>query len=246
MSRQELAERINHWIYNHDQTITEIDGNYLGKLERGIIRWPQHRYRQALRAILRANTDQDLGFHRPTRRHKVDNRETVTLRDSNEEEEPMRRRTVLRLAGAVIGGGKNPHIPTVHLTVPLSPSDSAYLDQGISHKDLSGRRWKSFGGCRMPGGCVARRRREPPWCWVATDDNDARCVPWPRDAAPLLPGALSQAVARAKQAYRSCRYTELITVLPNVLLSVDVVHNAGHDTEAALESLLAQAYHVAA
>ncbi|WP_239381659.1 hypothetical protein, partial [Frankia sp. CIT1] len=25
---------------------------------------------------------------------------------------------------------------------------------------------------------------------------------------------LSQAVARAKQAYRSCRYTELITVLP--------------------------------
>ncbi|WP_239310322.1 hypothetical protein [Frankia sp. Cj3] len=105
MSRQELAERINHWIYNHDQTITEIDGNYLGKLERGIIRWPQHRYRQALRAILRANTDQDLGFHRPTRRHKVDNRETVTLRDSNEEEEPMRRRTVLRLAGAVIGGG---------------------------------------------------------------------------------------------------------------------------------------------
>ncbi|WP_239396069.1 hypothetical protein [Frankia sp. CiP3] len=55
MSRQELAERINHWIYNHDQTITEIDGNYLGKLERGIIRWPQHRYRQALRAILRAN-----------------------------------------------------------------------------------------------------------------------------------------------------------------------------------------------
>ncbi len=67
MSRQELAERINHWIYDHDQTITEMDGNYLGKLERGIIRWPQRRYREALRAILRADTDRDLGFHRPIR-----------------------------------------------------------------------------------------------------------------------------------------------------------------------------------
>lgn len=65
LSRQELAERVNRWIYEQDQTITEIDANYIGKLERGVIRWPQRRYREALRAILRAETDRDLGFHRP-------------------------------------------------------------------------------------------------------------------------------------------------------------------------------------
>ncbi len=40
------------------------------------------------------------------------------------------------------------------------------------------------------GACIARRRREAPWLWVSTDDNVARCVPQPRDAASLLPVAL--------------------------------------------------------
>ncbi len=196
MSRQELAEHVNHWIYNHDQTITEMDGNYLGKLERGIIRWPQRRYREALRAILRADTDQDLGFHRPARQHGLDDRETVTHRDSDDEEEHMRRRTVLKLGKAAIGaalsGSEDARIPTVHLTASVRPPDSTDADHGISHEDLS------------------------------------------------------QAVARAKHAYQSCRYTELITVLPGVLSSVDAVRTTRYDTETALESLRAQAYHVAA
>ncbi|WP_239394560.1 hypothetical protein [Frankia sp. CiP3] len=67
LSRQELAERVNRWTFHRDGRITEVDGNYIGKLERGVIRWPQQCYREALRAILRAETDRDLGFHRPAR-----------------------------------------------------------------------------------------------------------------------------------------------------------------------------------
>ncbi len=38
------------------------------------------------------------------------------------------------------------------------------------------------------GACIARRRREAPWLWVSTDDNAARCVPQPRDAASPIAG----------------------------------------------------------
>jgi hypothetical protein len=63
LSRQELAELVNQWIYDHGGERVELDENYIGKLERGVIRWPNHRYRQALRAILRASTDGQLGFY---------------------------------------------------------------------------------------------------------------------------------------------------------------------------------------
>lgn len=39
-----------------------MDAHYVGKLERGVVRWPNHDYRAALRATLRAATDTELGF----------------------------------------------------------------------------------------------------------------------------------------------------------------------------------------
>lgn len=39
-----------------------LDAGYLGKLERGIIRWPSKLYREALRATLSVSTDVALGF----------------------------------------------------------------------------------------------------------------------------------------------------------------------------------------
>ncbi|MGH3938471.1 MAG: XRE family transcriptional regulator, partial [Pseudonocardiaceae bacterium] len=45
-----------------------MDGNYIGKLEQGRIRWPQDPNRRAaLRAVLKANTDAELGLRRPRR-----------------------------------------------------------------------------------------------------------------------------------------------------------------------------------
>jgi hypothetical protein len=62
LSRQELAELVNAHIWrNHGKTV-EIDANYIGKLERGVIRWPGALYREALRAALVVSTDAALGF----------------------------------------------------------------------------------------------------------------------------------------------------------------------------------------
>jgi hypothetical protein len=69
MTRQELADAINAHIYrvSGGTQVTAVDPNHVGKWERGVIRWPAARYRAALRAILDADTDRDLGFARPPR-----------------------------------------------------------------------------------------------------------------------------------------------------------------------------------
>lgn len=74
LSRQELAELINTWVYEHHKRLVELDANYIGKLEQGVIRWPQDPNRRAaFRAVLGVTTDAKLGFRRPRR-----NRTTVT------------------------------------------------------------------------------------------------------------------------------------------------------------------------
>jgi hypothetical protein len=61
MSRQELADLVNAAVFG--DTASPLDGPYIGKLERGIVRWPQANYRTALRTILNADTDAALGFY---------------------------------------------------------------------------------------------------------------------------------------------------------------------------------------
>jgi len=67
LTRQELAELLNAAVYQATDRICAVDGHYIGKLERGSVRWPHADYRTALRVILHADTDADLGF-RPHRR----------------------------------------------------------------------------------------------------------------------------------------------------------------------------------
>lgn len=63
LTRQELAELVNAYIWNHhNKKIVALTANYLGKLERGHIRWPGKLYREALRAVLGVPTDAALGF----------------------------------------------------------------------------------------------------------------------------------------------------------------------------------------
>lgn len=62
-SRDELAERATLWLTRHDSDRREyaMDGNHLGKLERGAVSKPAPHYRAALRAVLGAS-DAELGF----------------------------------------------------------------------------------------------------------------------------------------------------------------------------------------
>jgi hypothetical protein len=85
LSRQEVAELVNQWIYEHHEKTVELDANYIGKLERGLIHWPQALYRDALRAVLRVETDAQLGFSGRRRRTPgalaadVDRRQALAL-----------------------------------------------------------------------------------------------------------------------------------------------------------------------
>jgi hypothetical protein len=74
-SRQELADLVNAWLFdNHDRQGC-LSQEYVGKLERGEVRWPNREYREAFRVVLGAEHDRDLGFSRSRR---TDTAVTVT------------------------------------------------------------------------------------------------------------------------------------------------------------------------
>ncbi|MDX8037632.1 XRE family transcriptional regulator [Lentzea sp. BCCO 10_0856] len=60
---------VNAWIYANTslKRVGKLDARYIGKLERGDVRWPGQYYRDGLRAVLRVNADADLGFRPPDR-----------------------------------------------------------------------------------------------------------------------------------------------------------------------------------
>ncbi|MGH3868945.1 MAG: XRE family transcriptional regulator [Pseudonocardiaceae bacterium] len=62
LSRQELADLVNIWVWKHHNKTVFATASYVGKLEIGLIRWPDQARREALRAILSVPRDSDLGF----------------------------------------------------------------------------------------------------------------------------------------------------------------------------------------
>jgi tetratricopeptide (TPR) repeat protein len=63
MSRQELAEAVNAYLWKEYKQQVSLDDNYVGKLERGEHRWPGELYREAFRVVLNAPSDTELGFY---------------------------------------------------------------------------------------------------------------------------------------------------------------------------------------
>ncbi len=68
LSRQELGELVNEYLWENQRKQVELDANYIGKLERGDIRWPSSLYREALRSVLNVSSDAALGLVNPRRR----------------------------------------------------------------------------------------------------------------------------------------------------------------------------------
>ncbi len=62
MSRQELAEAVNAHVYRATGRVSAMDAHYIGRLERGVRRYPSVGYRTAFRAVLDAAADAELGF----------------------------------------------------------------------------------------------------------------------------------------------------------------------------------------
>lgn len=63
MSREELADAVNAYLFRETQRIFDMNANHIGKYELGEYRWPRAHYREALRAVLRVATDAALGFY---------------------------------------------------------------------------------------------------------------------------------------------------------------------------------------
>jgi tetratricopeptide (TPR) repeat protein len=63
MSRQELAEAVNHYLWTTHQTRDNLDRGDIGAYERGEIRWPNDGRREAFRVVLGAAHDHQLGFY---------------------------------------------------------------------------------------------------------------------------------------------------------------------------------------
>jgi hypothetical protein len=67
MSRQELADAVNAFVFGATQRVYALNSHYVARLERGVRRWPNADYRAGFRAVLGARTDAELGFRRPHR-----------------------------------------------------------------------------------------------------------------------------------------------------------------------------------
>jgi hypothetical protein len=63
MTESQLAEAIVRLISARTGHRAAVDGNYVSKLERGRITWPNAVYRSALREIFDAASDAELGFY---------------------------------------------------------------------------------------------------------------------------------------------------------------------------------------
>lgn len=69
MSRGELAEAVNKFMHERDPLVTPVTYRTISRLEQGRVRWPRDLTREALRAVLGAKSDAELGFYdlsRPT------------------------------------------------------------------------------------------------------------------------------------------------------------------------------------
>ncbi|OLF06919.1 hypothetical protein BU204_35990 [Actinophytocola xanthii] len=100
MTQAQVAECANAQVEAATSKPGAMDADYVGKLERGIHRWPNRDYRRALREVLQAASDADLGFFNPRSRIVT----VVRSRQSESGGDDVERKAFLRvLAGSVAG-----------------------------------------------------------------------------------------------------------------------------------------------
>ena len=114
LTRAELAEMVNTWLWEHTGRRFELDDHLIGKWERGVVRYPIAPYRAALRTVLDVDTDAALGFTpprstTPTGAADATSGEWTLGAIANDaahvtEWELINRRDALRGAAAVVGG----------------------------------------------------------------------------------------------------------------------------------------------
>lgn len=150
LSRQELAELVNAWVFERTGRVLELDANYVGKLEQGRIRWPQDPQRRAgFRAVLGVATDAELGFRRPRR-------SPITLVGVDRQQ--FLRAGLGAGAGAVAGSaGFLDLLPTPATHVPSVVGKAHVAEVRMAAEEFAG--WDArYGGGLMREAAVAQLR----------------------------------------------------------------------------------------
>ncbi len=112
LSRQELAELVNTWAWDHHEKMLEHSSNWVGQLERGKIRWPGKVSREALRAILGVSTDAALGFVNARSARAAVNLEHVNRKQFLRTSRDLGALAALGPVAALLEGSEPPPIPT--------------------------------------------------------------------------------------------------------------------------------------
>ncbi|GAA0896880.1 hypothetical protein [Pseudonocardia zijingensis] len=165
MTRAELADAVNAWLWMNTGRRFELDDHLIGKWERGVVRYPIREYRAALRAVLAVDTDDELGF-RPPGTREVDTvageampalgpwaRGTIVAEASAAAEwDLINRRKALRGAATVVGASLVGPMsgwlePLADAPLPSRSGAFALTEvQALEHLVATFREWRSTGG----------------------------------------------------------------------------------------------------
>jgi transcriptional regulator with XRE-family HTH domain len=80
MTEGQVAEEVARIVAAQTGRELAINGNYISKLERGVITWPNRAYRQAFRALFGVSKDDDLGFYPSRTRRDAERWKAITAR----------------------------------------------------------------------------------------------------------------------------------------------------------------------
>jgi len=98
LTQDQLAQAVREAYWRLFEKEAAIDAEHVSKLERGIITWPNARYRAAVREVLGAATDAELGFYYRHPRDTVD-----TGADAREVDTARRDEFILLVTGLGTG-----------------------------------------------------------------------------------------------------------------------------------------------
>jgi transcriptional regulator with XRE-family HTH domain len=80
LTEGQVAEGVAKLVAAQTGRELAINGNYVSKLERGVITWPNRAYREAFRALFGAANDDELGFYPSRTRRDAERWEAMRAR----------------------------------------------------------------------------------------------------------------------------------------------------------------------